>query len=102
MLLPKFLTYSGLFLLVACASGESRVVEVVKPVTVEVPVAVRALPPADLLEPVPAPAVDAFVPAGDPRAVVGLTAAGAASVHELVETMARRMAALRAWAQTTD
>lgn len=102
MRLHKFSAYSFLFLLSACAVGESRVVEAPRPVIVEVPVMVRVQPPAELLEPIPAPAVDAFVPVGDPRAAVGLTASGAAALHDLVEAMAQRMEALRFWAQATD
>ena len=85
--------------LLAAGCARDRVIDAPRPVEVRVPVPVRELPPEELLTPVPGVNVDAFVPAGDPRAVLGLTAEGAAAVHDLVEQLGRRIEALRAWAR---
>jgi hypothetical protein len=86
-------------LLLAACAGPPRAAD---PVEILVPVEVRAAPPPELTAPIPGPALaDAFVAPGDARAAVALTAEGRDALVRLVDALARRLAAWRAWAGTT-
>lgn len=65
---------------------------------VEVPVSVRAVPPADLTAPVAVPPGLIFVSPDDPRASSALTAEGESALAELVNEYVARIAAWHAWA----
>lgn len=65
---------------------------------VEVPVSVRAVPPADLTAPVAVPPGLIFVSPDDPRASSALTAEGESALRELVNEYVARIAAWHAWA----
>lgn len=81
----------------ALAGCAERVVEVPRPVEVMIPVPTRALPPAELLNPLPAFRPGAIVDKGSPAAVVGMTATGLEDLRLFVEAARRRLDALRAW-----
>jgi len=88
------LAVAAALLLAACAGGPARV----ETVEVKVPVPVRAEPPDELLETVPAPTVRPFVDLDDPAAVAGITEPGLRSVGEHVDDLRSRLRAWRAWA----
>lgn len=65
---------------------------------VEVPVSVRAVPPAELTAPVAVPPGLTFISPDDPRASSALTAQGESALTELVNEYVARLAAWNAWA----
>ena len=69
-------------------------------VTVEVPVAVRAAPPAELTAPLAAPA-PVFVAPADPAATSALTPEGERRLRQLLHELLTRVRAWAAWAETS-
>ena len=65
---------------------------------VDVPIAVRATPPDELLEPIVVPNDLIFVSPTDARASSALTADGEAALTSLINEYAARLAAWHAWA----
>lgn len=80
----------AIILLAGCASTPP-------PVTVNIPIPVRVVPPPELLEPLRPPS-GVFVPPGDPRAIVGITEAGRGDLVSYVDALRQRLAAWTAWA----
>lgn len=83
----------GLALLAGCAC-EPQVVT--KTVEVQVPIATRIDPPADLLEPITAPA-PTFVPPADPAALAALTPDGVRDLKALLDQLLGRVEQWQAW-----
>jgi hypothetical protein len=71
----------------------------VETVEVKVPVAVRAVPPAELTAPLAADPLPAFVAPTDPAATSALTAAAERDLQQLLLELFTRLRAWTAWAQ---
>jgi len=65
---------------------------------IEVPVAVRSIPPAELMAPVTIPPGLTFIPPTDASASSALTADGEAALTALINEYVARIAAWHAWA----
>lgn len=74
------------------------VVRVVETVTVNVPVPVERVPPAELLAPL-TPPLPTFVPPAHPGASSALTAEGERLLRALINDLLARIAAWEAWAR---
>ena len=83
-------------LLAGCASTPETVVRTVR---VEVPVKVKVEAPAELLTPYRPDRLPVFVQPADPTASSALTAEGEKALRAIIEDLAARDAAWRAWAQ---
>jgi hypothetical protein len=77
---------------------EPQIVKVVETVEVMVPVAVRPVPPAELLEPLKF-ILPVFVAPSDPSASSALTAEGERLLRGLVEELIAHLEAWKAWAK---
>lgn len=91
------------FTLCGCAAKTvpPTVVTIREPVEVKVPVAVRRVPPQELLV-AAKPPLPVFVAPTDPEASSALTAEGERLFRALVEEMLGRIAAWEAWAQAPE
>ena len=85
-----------LVLLAGCAQTPEQIVRTVR---VEVPVQVKVEAPAELLTPYRPDRLPVFVQPTDPQASSALTADGEKALRAIIEDMAAREAAWRAWAQ---
>jgi hypothetical protein len=70
----------------------------IKTVEVQVPVVVKATPPAELLAPVKSP-LPVFISPFDPNATSALTAEGERLLRGLIEDLLQRLQAWQAWAK---
>jgi len=85
--------------MVGCGAARlpPQVITKIETQTVEVPVVVARVPPAELTAPV-APVLPKFVSPDDKQATSALTAEGERQFQALVEELLSRLAAWQAWA----
>ena len=84
------LIIASLLALGACTAPSSNVVYV--------PTVQAAVPPPELLEPIPGASGEVFVPPGSPGVVAGLTERGRNELVGLIARLSTRLDAWRAWA----
>lgn len=86
--------------LAVLASACTREVIVYQPVEIEVPVPVRAVPPAELSRPYRPEPLPRFISPQDPAAKAALSSEDLNHLKTVLRTLATRDAAWRAWATT--
>lgn len=82
------------------AQACTREVIVYRPVEIEVPVPVRAVPPAELSRPYRPEPLPRFISPQDPAAKAALSSEDLNHLKTMLRTLATRDAAWRAWATT--
>lgn len=92
------LALGAILALAGCSADTARSVRVVETVRVEIPVAVRREPPAELLEPYRPGALPGFVSPSDPAASSALTPEGERRLRLLILDLVTRETAWREWA----